>query len=287
MKTSIKQHGFRFVPEVASADMLWAGEVRLTGTGVKGALPEPAGDPLAPLSPVMWDLFLTETSTTRRHGMWQELLPPPALHTQQVLHSGRWHTWSPATRSHLLSTPLWGEVASAPAILPRCLTSSSAGIRTKQSEARVDVLLIIYTWATVSVNALTCTPPPQWCPPRPQSSTDSSLASNALASFSSNNVSEPRQAVASFPLRRVSPSMNTHLTGFNGTVRGATKPNSTVLSSPEFSAFWVWPPANLSPVRFVFCSNSIQRKWRVWVTCGEELMSSLWQWGEIFELPSH
>lgn len=80
----------------------------------------------------------------------------------------------------------------------------AADIKPQQSEDLV--VLIVYT-SSVNLQAWVYRIPPH--PSSPASD------SNTFASFSSNNVSEPRQAVAS--LGCVSPGVNAHVTRFNGT----------------------------------------------------------------------
>lgn len=98
-------------------------------------------------------------------------------------------------------------MASTPSALP-CRSASSTHdnccqLTSSLKSQRVswipqaDVVLIVFTWAKLKANTQTevyrDTSPHHH--PQPRRSIDSSLASIALASFSSNNTSKPRQAV--------------------------------------------------------------------------------------------
>ena len=163
-------------------------------------------------------------------------------------------------------------MASTPGTLPRRSPSStrddSCQLTSEPSSRRVwwipraDTILIVYTGATRSVNTQTWVhrPPPPLRgprpPPRPRSGAGSSLASNALASFSSNNVSEPRQAVASLPNSAVWFQAWTHI-WLGLMAQYAARPHQTprcVVFLHTTPAIYVWLPDNLFLVRLLFCA---------------------------------
>ena len=142
---------------------------------------------------------------------------------------------------------------------------SSTDIRTKQP--RADMGLTVYTWATSSVNTLTwayrpllllLVPPP---PPRlhPGAVLTAAVPPTCSLHLAATMCLKPDKLSHRSPLLCVSPSMNKHLTRFNGTVRRAPKPNSS-LWLYELRALYVWHSANVLLVPLVSCHNLIQRK---------------------------
>lgn len=131
-------------------------------------------------------------------------------------------------------------MASTPGTLPRRLTSSahddSCQLASEPNRRRLwwilqaDMVLIIYTWATLSVNTLTWVyrPPRPLCgaPLGPRAALTAASPPTRSLHLAATMCLNPDKLSHRSPLLRVSPSMKTHLTGFNGTVRREL-PNQT------------------------------------------------------------
>lgn len=204
---------------------------------VKGALEEPGGGrPLASLSPVTSDLLLSESSTQDVTGAFTS---PIHSHPPLPPSSERWRREEEGdTHDHLplISFPHLLRWSGVHTRYPAMLLAEHRSWRLvswhqNQTAARswwipqADLVLIVYTWSTWSVNTLTWVYRPSSSPSSSSAPPPSPGPGAALTAASPPTCSlhlaatmclNPDKLSHRSPLRRVSPSMNTHLTGRNG-----------------------------------------------------------------------